>query len=394
MVLALDHIRIIDLTTLLPGPFATSILADFGAEVIKIESPTRPDLMRRLPPLVGPLKAMNRLSAVFQSLNRNKKSMTLDLKSDDGKQIFVSLLKNADVLVEQFRPGVMERLGFHYEIVKDINPNLIYCSITGYGQDGPYSHMVGHDINYIGVSGMASLTGADEPVLQGAQVADIGAGSLNAVIGILTALLSRVKTNRGQYIDISMMDGTLSWLQIPLISYLTNDEKQPRGETQVSGAVASYNFYKCKDGKYLTIGALEPKFYTNLVKALDRPDLKKFYMNLKKQEFVKEEFTKIFLTKTRDEWWEILRENEVCVAPLNEIWEVENDPQVKYRKMIIEQVSSHGIVKQIAPSIRLNETPASIRTIAPQLGEHTDEILKNVGYTPAQIEKFKNLKVC
>ncbi|NVM30934.1 MAG: CoA transferase [Candidatus Helarchaeota archaeon] len=391
--MALDHLRVLDLTTLLPGPLATSILADFGAEVIKIESPLRPDLMRRLPPLVGDAKARDRLSAVFYSINRNKKSLTLNLKSDEGKEIFMKLVRSADVLVEQFRPGVMARLGLPYEALKDINPSLIYCAITGYGQDGPYSQMVGHDINYIGVSGMASLTGTDEPVLQGAQVADIGAGSMNAVTAILLALIAREKTFKGQYIDISMMDGTIPWLQIPLLSYLTSGEKQHRGETHVSGGVASYNLYKCKDGKYITIGALEPKFYTNLCKALNRRDLKRYYMNLKKQEHVKQEFQQVFLTKDRDEWWEELRAQEVCVAPMNEIWEVEDDPQVKFRKMIIETETDEGLIKQLGIPIRLSETPGTLRTVAPKLGEHSEEILQNLGYSSDTIETYRKEKI-
>ncbi len=392
--MSLDHIKVLDLTTLLPGPLATSILADFGAEVIKIESPLRPDLMRRLPPLVGDTKAAERLGAVFHSLNRNKKSLTLNLKTMDGKKILKTLVKSADVLVEQFRPGVMKRLGLHYEVLKEINPSFIYCSITGYGQDGPYSSIVGHDINYIGISGMASLTGPDEPILQGAQVADIGAGSLNAVIGILMALITREKTRKGQYIDISMMDGTIQWLQIPLISYLASGEKQPRGKTQVSGAIASYNIYKCKDGKYITVGALEPKFYTNLCKALNRPDLKKYYMNLKKQEYIKEEFTKEFLKKDRITWWEELRDKDICVAPMNEIWEVEDDPQVKARNMIIEMITTSGRIKQIGTPIHLSDSPGMIKTSAPTLGEHTEEILDSIGYNSKQIESLRKKKIC
>ncbi|HUX97995.1 MAG TPA: CaiB/BaiF CoA-transferase family protein [Candidatus Deferrimicrobium sp.] len=393
MPLALDHIRILDLTTLLPGPFATSILADFGAEVIKIEPPKRPDLMRNLPPLVGDPKSKNRLGAVFHSLNRNKKSLTLNLKKQEGQMIFKNLVKTADVLIEQFRPGVMKKLGIAYETLKEINQSLIYCSITGYGQDGPYRDRAGHDINYIGVSGMGSLTGLDEPILQGVQVADIGAGSMNAVVGILIALIAREKTFAGQYIDISMMEGTIPWLQIPLLSYLASGEKQYRGNIQVGGGVASYNYYKCKDGKYLTIGALEPQFYTNLCKALNRRDLNRYYMNLEKQEYVKKELAQIFITKNRDDWLKELGDKDVCIAPLNEIWDVEEDPQVKFRKIIINMVTSQGIIKQLAPSIRLNETSASIRTAAPQLGEHNEEILKNLGYSPQQIDSFRKQKV-
>jgi len=395
MTLALDDITVLDLTTLLPGPFATSILADFGAKIIKIESPKKPDLMRRLPPLVGEPKDNNRLGAVFYSLNRNKKSLTLDLKSEKGKEIFKKLVKNADVLIEQFRPGVMKRLGLEYEVLKEINPKLIYCSITGYGQDGPYKDMPGHDLNYIGVSGMASLTGTKdgEPVIQGAQVADIGAGSMNAIVGILIAYIAREKTGKGQFIDISMMDGTIPWLQIPLISYLASGEKQYRGETQVSGGIANYNIYKCKDGKYITIGALEPKFYANLCKALNRRDLRRYYMNFKKQDHLRKEFEKIFITKNRDEWFQELRSKDVCVAPMNELWDVEFDPHVKSRKMIQKIDTPQGIINQLGIAIKLSNTPGTIRTIAPQLGENTNEILTELGYSIEDINKFHKMGI-
>jgi len=393
MVMALDHIRVLDLTTLLPGPFATSILADFGAEVIKIEPPNRPDLMRALPPLIGDSKSAERMSAIFHSLNRNKKSLTLNLKEEDGQLIFKNLVKTADVLIEQFRPGVMKRFKLDYPVLKTINPNLIYCSITGYGQNGPYSQRVGHDLNYIGVSGMASLTGIDEPLPQGAQVADIGAGSMNAVVGVLIALIVREKTFQGQYIDISMTDGTLPWLQIPLVSYLASGERRTRGQHEVSGGLASYNIYKCKDGKYLTIGALEPKFYKALCKALDRRDLNRYYMNPGKQSYLKQQFQQIFLTKDQDTWLEELGAKEVCVAPMNELWDVENDPQIKFRNMIVKMVTSQGIIKQIAPAIRLSETPASIRTTAPSFGEHTVEILEELGYSSTQIETYKAKRI-
>lgn len=391
--MALDHIRIIDLTTLLPGPYATSILADFGAEVIKIESPLRPDLIRRLPPLVGDPKLKDRHSAVFHSLNRNKKSLTLNLKTTEGKEIFKRLVKTADVLIEQFRPGVMSRLGLDYAILKEINSRLIYCAITGYGQDGPYRDLPGHDINYIGVSGMASLTGPSEPVLQGAQVADIGAGSMNAVVGVLIALIAREKTTKGQYIDISMMDGTIPWLQIPLISYLTSGEKQHRGQTQVSGGIASYNIYKCKDGKYLTVGALEPKFYDNLCKAIGRPDLRKYYMNLEKQNYIKQELTQIFLAKDRDVWWDELREKEACIAPLHELWDVENDPQIKARKMIVDLITPNGPLKIFESAIRLSDTNSSIRMAGPMLGEHTEDILLELGFSKETIKLYQEKKI-
>ncbi len=390
MVLALEGIKVIDLTVLFPGPFGTRYLADFGADVIRVEYRQRPDLSRFVTPLVGPKKKRNRQSFFHHILNRNKRTISINLGSPSGVELFKQLAKEADVIVEQFRPGVMDKLGVGYEEIRKVNPRIIYCSITGYGQDGPYRDMAGHDINYTGFSGLASLnrTREGKPILLGIQVADMFGGGLHAIIGILIALLARERTGKGQYIDISMMDGCVSFLPFALQPYLVDGEKQDIKKNTLAGGTPAYQIFECKDGKYITIGALEPKFYLALCQAIKREDLLKAGLT----ENAREEFAKTFLTKTRDEWYEILKQVDTCVAPMNEIWEVEDDPQVQARKMIIEVETPHGKMKQIGFPIKMSETPATYRFAAPQVNEHTLEILKELGYSEEEYKELRKVK--
>ncbi|MHA1894390.1 MAG: CaiB/BaiF CoA transferase family protein [Candidatus Helarchaeota archaeon] len=390
MVNALEGIKILDLSLLFPGPFGTRYLADFGAEVIKVEYKKIPDLARWVTPLVGDKGQKKRQSFFHHILNRNKKAISINLRSPDGVQVFKRLAKEVDVIVEQFRPGIMDKLGVGYEEIKKINPRIIYCSITGYGQDGPYRDRAGHDLNYTGFSGLASLhrTRKGEPILPGIQIADMFGGGLHAIIGILIALLAREKTGKGQYIDISMMDGCVSFLPYTLQPYLVDRVKQDIKKTILSGGTPSYQIFKCKDGKYITIGALEPKFQESLCKAIGREDL--LGASMTEEPYI--EFTKVFLQKTRDEWYEILKKVDTCVAPMNEIWEVEDDPQVQARNMIIEVDTPHGKMKQIGFPIKMSDTPATFRHAAPQVGEHTEEILKRIGYSEEDIKILKRKK--
>ncbi|NHI91218.1 MAG: CoA transferase [Candidatus Lokiarchaeota archaeon] len=390
MVNALEGIKILDLSLLFPGPFGTRYLADFGADIIRVEYRKKQDMARIPPPMAGDKSQKKRQSYFHHILNRNKRTISINLTTPEGVEIFKKLAKEADVIVEQFRPGVVDKLGIGYEEIKKINPRIVYCSITGYGQNGPYRDKAGHDLNYTGFAGLASLhrTREMEPVLPGIQIADMFGGGLHAIIGILIALIAREKTGKGQYIDISMMDGCVSFLPYILQAYLTDSVKINVKNTTLTGGLPAYQIFKCKDGKYITIGAIEPKFYQELCVALKKEGL--FDKDSMEQSY--EVFKNVFLQKTRDEWFEILQKIDTCVAPMNEIWEVEEDPQVKARNMIIEVDTIHGKMKQIGFPIKLSETPANFRFGAPLPDEHTDEILKGLGFSDEELKELKKVK--
>ena len=390
MVNALEGIKILDLTLLFPGPFGTRYLADFGADIIRIEYRKKPDMSRVMPPMVGDKSAKKKQSFFYHILNRNKRTISLNLTTPEGVEIFKKLAKDADVIVEQFRPGVVDKLGIGYEEIKKINPRIVYCAITGYGQDGPYRDRAGHDLNYTGFAGLASLHRARnmEPILPGIQVADMFGGGLHAIIGILIALIAREKTGKGQYIDISMMDGCVSFLPMILQSYLVDNVKMNIKKSTLSGGLPAYAIFKCKDGKYITIGALEPKFYQQLLAALKDEG----FLDGPTNELDLNKFNEIFMQKNRDEWVKILEKYDTCMAPMNEIWEVEDDPQVKARKMIIDVETPQGKMKQIGFPIKLSETPANFSFSAPQVDENTSEILKELGYSDEEIKELKKKK--
>ncbi|MBM4761835.1 CaiB/BaiF CoA-transferase family protein [Bacillus sp. B15-48] len=370
----LQSIKVLDLTRLLPGPYCTMFLADFGAEVIKVEEPKLGDYARLEEPKI------DTESAIFSSLNRNKKSVTLDLKSEEGKEMFLELVKNADVLVESFRPQVMERLGLGYETLKKLNPKLIYCAITGYGQTGPYANKPGHDINYISYAGLLNLLGERnrKPIAPPVQIADVGGGSLMAVVGILMALQARNQTGKGQFVDISMLDGAVSWLQTTLPNYLVDQNLPNRGELPLSGEKACYEVYETLDQRFLAVGALEMKFWVEFCKAIEREDLIEFLDSPPyKQTELKSEIAQIIKKKTLAEWNEVFSHYDACVSPVLNFEEVTNNEQIQNRQMIHEVSGING--KQIGNPIKLSETPASIYANAPKLGEHNKEVLENLG---------------
>lgn len=369
----LQSIRVLDLTRLLPGPYCTMLLADFGADVIKIEEPGIGDYARASHPKI------DEDSAVFHSLNRNKKSVCLNLKSQEGKDTFLKMVETADVVVESFRPGVMERLGLDYERLKKINPGLIYCAITGFGQTGPYSKQPGHDINYISIAGLLNLMGEknEKPIIPATQIADIGGGSLPAVIGITFAIIERTKSGLGQQVDISMMDGVISWLQTVLPDYLLTEVPPKRGELVLSGGYACYSTYETKDKRWLAVGALEPKFWEVFCRTIGKEEfIPLLEASLHEQHRLKYEIQQVIFDKTLSEWLELFLDKESCVTPVLTFEEMLNDPQVIEREMI--QTINHeslGTYKQIGIPIKLSGTPGKIRTQAPRLGEHTELIL-------------------
>lgn len=390
----LAGIKVLDLTKLAPGPFCTMILGDLGADVIKIEEPGPPTGRRAEQAgkagTEGPGAPFS--GSPFNALNRNKKSIGLNLKSGPGKEVFRRMVQRADVLVQEYRPGVAERLGIGYEQMSVRNDRLIYCAITGYGQDGPYRDLVGHDLNYIATAGVLSILGraGQLPTIPHNLIADYAGGGMHAAIGILAALVARAQSGRGQFVDISMMDGSMALMAQSFASFFANGRLPARGETPLDGAIPNYNLYETKDGKIITIGAIEPWFFANLCRALGREDLVEHEYNSARRAEIQESFRAIFRTKTRDEWFEILSRTDVCVGKMNTLDEVEADPQVQARKMIVELDTPEGRkVKQVGISVKLSETPGSIRSLAPTLGQHTEEIMHGLGYSDEQIEKWR-----
>lgn len=371
MKLPLEDIRVLDLSRLLPGAFCTQLFADFGAEVIKIEEPEKGDYERWYEPKQG------EYSAIFNSLNRNKKSITLNLKNDVDRETFIELVKTADILIESFRPGVMDRLGVGYEKLKQVNPSLIYCAITGFGQTGPYRHIAAHDINYISYAGLMNFQSTDEniPMPPATQIADIGGGSLMAAVGTLIAFIHQGKTGKGQFVDISMTDGVVSWLQTLIPNYLAG-ENVDKHNNPFTGGKASYYVYETSDSRYLAVGAPEPRFWKDFCEGIGRTDfVALLHGDSSTQEMLKNEIQKIIKEKSLHEWLRIFKDSDSCVSPVLTFDELVNDPQVIDRKMIIEVEDEQlGKVKQIGFPIKLSDTPGQVRTLAPRLGEHNEEI--------------------
>ena len=385
----LEGITILDLTRLLPGPYGTMLLGDLGAEVIKVEEPEQGDYARWYPPHI------NQVGSRHLLLNRNKKSVTLNLKKPEGRSILFKMVeKGADVLIEQFRPGVMDRLGVGYKDLEKVNSRLVYCALTGFGQDGPYRDLAGHDINYIGIGGILGITGpkGGPPALPGTQIADLVAGGLYAVIGILTALMGRQKTGRGQFVDVSMLDGVVSLIPDSAALFFAEGESPRMGERRLTGGLPQYQTYRTKDGKYLAVGALEDKFWANLARALGKPEWAHQVPREKetRTQEIKEEMIRIFLTKTRQEWLDILMKEDTCVTAVHSLEETFSDPHVLYRKMLVEVPHPKaGRIRQIGVPIKFSETPGEVRTPAPEMGEHTEEILKGLGYNQEAIDRLR-----
>jgi crotonobetainyl-CoA:carnitine CoA-transferase CaiB-like acyl-CoA transferase len=368
------------------------ILADLGAEVIKVEEPGFGDYIRWIPPLI------HGKSYRYLVLNRNKKSLTLNLKSEEGRQIFLKLVSKSDVVLESFRPGVTKQLKISYDHLRTTNPRIIYCAISGYGQDGPYSNLSGHDIDYIGYGGVLGITGEKDkpPTVPGVQVADIGGGGMLAATSILAALMARTRTGKGQFVDVSMLDGVVSWLSIHAAEYFGEGKSPERGKMMLSGGLAAYNVYETSDGKYLTLGILEEWFWKNLCTALGRDDLCKInFMNPSEQPNLFLFLKDIFKQKSLSEWIEILNAADVPCGPVNSIEDVFKDKQVLHRQMLFEiDDPVIGKIKQIGTPIKLSETPVTYRNPPPELGQHTEELLsKLVGLSKEQIIALKKARI-
>ena len=371
----LEGLKVLDLTRMLPGSFCTMLLADFGADVIMIEQPGGPALGQRRKNF---------------HIDRNKKSIILNLKDKRAKNIFYQLASDVDIVIEGFRPGTTKKLGIDYQSLKKVNPGLIYCSISGYGQDGPYCNRVGHDINYIAQSGVLFLTGKKNqpPIIPGTQLGDIAGGSLMTAISILSALHHRGKTGQGQYIDISMTDGALSLSAIAFFEYFSSGKAPQRGGHRILGAVPCYNVYETKDRQYISIGALETKFWATLCRKIGREDFIDKQFDQHPDTF--HDLKQIFAGKTRVEWDALLGAEEVCYSPVLSIEEVAENEHVLHRKMIVEINDTTGKpLKLVGVGPKLSLTPGAIKSPPPQPGQHTYEILEELGMTHEDITELE-----
>ncbi len=399
MRLPLENITVIDLTRMLPGPYCTMILADLGANVIRVEDPKFP--YANPPPFFQMGRV--RISAFNSILMRNKKSMTLNLKKKGAREIFNKLILNADIIVETFRPKIVDKLKVDYQTVSKINKSIIYCSLTGYGQDGPYEQIAGHDLNYVGICGMLNLNRPRNtmdqkqnnraPVVPSLQAGDIG-GGLISTIGILGALIERNNNPErlGQHLDISMTDSVFSFMPMAA-AYHFSEKYTEKVETQnpLHGDFPFYTVYRTKDDKFVTVGAIEMKFWHALCKGLGREDLMlKQMAQGEEREEVFHELQKEFLKKTRDEWFEVFHDIDACVMPINSFAEACQDPQIVARKMVVNTTHQKlGELKNIASPIKMSRTPLTIRNIAPKVGQDTVEILKSLNYSDDNISEFK-----
>ena len=388
--LPLAGLRVLDLSRLLPGPFCSLLLADFGADVIKVEDTGMGDYVRWSPPYYDGAPETTR-SALFLALNRNKRSIRINLKSEAGTAVLLRLVHDADVLIESFRPGVLDRLGVGYERLRQENPALVYCAISGYGQDGPNRDRSGHDMNYLGLNGILGLTGetGGPPVQAAAQIADIGGGSLMAAVGIMVALRERERSGEGQLVDCSMFDGALSWLAMVAGEAFASGHGARRGELPLAGRFVCYRPYQCADG-WVSLGALEPKFWSAWCEGVGRSELIPGQFDPPGSP-THAAVQAIFAQRTREQWRTFASEHDCCLEPVLELDEVLDSELVRAREMVvaIDQPGVTDPVRQLGLPIKLSRTPGDTgRAPGPELGEHTDEVLAAAGYDAAEIAQL------
>lgn len=383
MVMALEGIKVLDLSRLAPGPYCGMILGDLGAEVVRVEA------MDKRARVEGVLGLSDELAEMFRAFNpqgRNKKSIVIDLRKDEGREVFFRLAAEADVILEEFRPGVVKRLGIDYEKVKEVNPRVIYCSITGYGQDGPYAKRPGHDLNYISTAGAFSAIKDErgKPVIPSNILADMAGGGMHAALCILAALVARSLHGVGQYVDCAMTDGVVSLMHLePLLQ-----------RTEGLRGLPYYNVYETKDGKWFSVGNVEPWLWENFCRALEREDLIPLHRDTEKYPELFAILREIFREKTREEWFDFFKDKDVCAAPVYDMEEAERDPHLRAREMFVElEHAKFGKITQAGISMKLSETPGRFRSFGASAGQHTDDILSALGYTEEEMKTLRDKAV-
>ena len=382
--LPLHGVRVLDLSRLLPGPYATLVLADLGADVVKVEDPSGGDYLRWMPPMAG------EQSGWFHALNRNKRSLALDLRRPEGPATLLRLARRFDVVLESFRPGVMERLGVGYEALSRENAGLVFCSISGYGQDGPYRDRAGHDIDYVALAGVLALNGPPErPVPLGVQVADVAGGSWPAVAGILAALLGRTATGKGAWVDVAMAEGALAMMALQQGAAAAEGRALRRGAEQLNGGSACYGVYRAKDGGFVALGALEPRFFRTFCEAVGRPELADAQFD-RDGAGPRAEVEAIFATRTRQEWGAFAARHDVCVMPVLEGDEPRRDPQLVHRGSFVEVPTpwEGRAMPGLASPVRIRGLDAPLRA-APRIGADSDAVLAESGFDAGEVAALR-----
>jgi alpha-methylacyl-CoA racemase len=384
----LSDVRVLDLTRLLPGGFCSLLLADFGADVVKVEDTGMGDYVRWAPPYYGSEEhqALGTRSALYLALNRGKRSIRLDLKSEGGRDALLRLASDYDVVLESFRPGVLDKLGCGYDALREANPRIVYCAITGYGQTGPNTQRAGHDMNYLGLNGLLGLTGEPDgrPIQSAGQIADLGGGALMAAFGVMAALRERERSGEGQLVDVSMTDGSLAWLCMVAAQYLCDGAVPQRGRGVLSGGIACYRPYEAADG-WITCGALEAKFWRNFCEGVGRPDL------IEKQFAAPdsddgEAIAAVFKERTRDEWQGFNDEHDAMIEPVLDLDEGLDSELVREREMVVEMEQPElGPIRLLGLPVKLSRTPGDGTRPAPALGEHTEDVLRGAGFSDDEV---------
>jgi alpha-methylacyl-CoA racemase len=384
----LSDVRVLDLTRLLPGGFSSLLLADFGADVVKVEDTGMGDYVRWAPPYYGSeeQQALGTRSALYLALNRGKRSIRLDLKSDRGRDSLLRLAGDYDVVLESFRPGVLDKLGCGYEALREANPRIVYCAITGYGQTGPNTQRAGHDMNYLGLNGLLGLTGepGGRPIQSAGQIADLGGGALMAAFGVMAALRERERSGEGQLVDVSMTDGSLAWLAMVAAQYLCDGAVPQRGRGSLNGGIACYLPYEASDG-WVTCGALEPKFWRNFCEGVGRPDLidKQFAAPDSEDG---QDIAAVFKERTRDGWKAFNDEHDAMIEPVLDLDEALDSELVREREMLVEMEQPDlGPVRLLGLPLKFSRTAGDPTRPAPALGEHTEQVLADAGFSDAEV---------